>query len=49
MNGVPQIAWVGMAIMVLLIVANVAPKLGGWLLIVVVMGMVYAGHERGLV
>lgn len=42
----PQIAWVGMAIVLLLVIANVAPKLGGWLLIVVVMGMLYAAHGR---
>lgn len=35
-----------MAIVLLLIIANVDPKLGGWLLIVVVMGMLYAAHTR---
>lgn len=43
---IPQIAWVGMAIILLLIIANVDGRLGGWLLIVVVMGMIYAAHTR---
>lgn len=35
-----------MAIILLLIIANVDGRLGGWLLIVVVMGMIYAAHTR---
>lgn len=43
-------AWyVGIAIILLLIIANVDPTIGGWLLIVVVMSMVYAAHQRGYV
>jgi hypothetical protein len=35
-----------MAIILLLIIANVDARVGGWLLIVVVMGMIYAAHKR---
>jgi len=45
-NAVGAWWWVGIAIILLLIIANVDPKLGGWLLIVVVMGMIYAAHAR---
>jgi hypothetical protein len=45
---IPQIVWVGMAIILLLVIANVDARIGGWLLIVVVMSMLYAAHDRKL-
>ena len=44
--GVTQLAWVSVAIILLLIIAYADPKVGGYLLIVIVIGMVYAAHWR---
>ena len=44
--GVTQLAWVSVAIVLLLIIAYADPKVGGYLLILIVMGMVYAAHWR---
>lgn len=45
---VAPIAWVAVAVSLVLIIAAVNPRLGGWLLIVLVMGMVYGAHKRKL-
>lgn len=45
-RGVTQLAWVAVAIMLLLIIAYASPKIGGYLLIVIVLGMIYAAHWR---
>lgn len=42
----PSFAWVVMAIVLLLVLANIDPAIGGWLLIVVVVSMVFAAHGR---
>lgn len=49
-GGVPTIAWVAAGIMLLLLIASVDQKIGGWLIIVVVVSMVFKAHDpkRGL-
>ncbi|HEV7454350.1 MAG TPA: hypothetical protein VGO07_03765 [Candidatus Saccharimonadales bacterium] len=44
-----QTAWALIAIMLLLVIASVDPKVGGMLLVVVVFGMVYAANKKGLI
>lgn len=46
---VKPVAWVAAAITLVLVIAAADSRLGGWLLIVLVMGMVYAAHARGYV
>lgn len=41
--------WVGVSIVVLLVLGSVNPKLGGWLLLVLVIGMVSAARGRGMI
>ena len=48
-RGVTQLAWVAVAIMLLIIIAYTDPKVGGWLLIVTVVGMIYAARDRKLI
>lgn len=38
--------WYAIALVLLLIIAQESPRIGGWLLIVVVLGMLYAGQQR---
>lgn len=45
---VSPFAYVVAAITLVLVLAAAAPKYAGWLLIMLVMGMVYAAHKRGL-
>jgi hypothetical protein len=44
--GVKTVWWVGMGILLVVLAAQADPKLGGMLLIVIVMGMVWAARER---
>lgn len=37
--------WVMVAILLLLIISSSYPKLGGWLLVMLTMGMVYNGQK----
>jgi hypothetical protein len=41
-------AWVGIAILLLLVIGANYPKFGGGLLVLLTVGMVYAAHERKL-
>lgn len=45
-NAVPLTAWYAMGLILLLIIAQVSPRLGGWLLIVIVMGLLYNAHNN---
>jgi len=38
--------WFGIGLVLLLIIAQVSPRIGGWLLIIVVMGLLYNAHNN---
>jgi hypothetical protein len=44
-----QFAWFGIGLVLLLIIAQTDPQIGGWLLIVITMGLVYNAHQKGMV
>lgn len=43
-----MVAWAGFGILLLLIISSVNAKLGGWLILLIVVSMVYGAHTRGL-
>jgi hypothetical protein len=43
-----MVAWAAFGILVLIIISAVDAKIGGWLLLLIVVGMVYSAHTRGL-
>lgn len=46
MSSVSPWAWVAVAIVLIVAAIAIAPRFGGWLLLLVVVGMVYAAHAH---
>lgn len=45
----PQFAWFAIGLFLLLIIAQIDSKIGGWLIIVITMGLVYNAHKQGMI
>lgn len=43
---IPQIAWFAIGLILLLIIAQVDEYIGGWLLIITVMGLIWNAYKR---
>lgn len=49
LQGASVVAWVAVAITLLLVLAQAAPKYAGWLLVMLVLGMIYQARKRNLI
>jgi hypothetical protein len=46
---VKPFAWVLLGILLVLVLGSVAPRVGGGVLLLIVLGMVYSANQRGLI
>lgn len=46
---VPAFAWWGIGVVLLLIIAQVNQRLGGWLLLITVLGLLANAHQKRMI
>lgn len=46
---VPALAWWGIGVVLLLIIAQINQRLGGWLLLITVLGLLANSRQKGMI